>query len=154
MSLAWDGCRFCIKENLTCASVWAQCFVSIFSFTSSRQPSGIMMVVFSSANVETEAPESAGLAQTCRIRRDRWPAVCSGPDSPAGVAEGGKPSDSRSPVIGRMQLDGRTIPASRKKLNCMRLPQNPPICGGVAFPCQRMSYRDVIAEDGRRWRGV
>lgn len=67
MSLAWDGCRLCIKENLTYASVWAQCFVSIFSFKSSQQPSGIMMVVFSSANVETEAPESAGLAQACRI---------------------------------------------------------------------------------------
>lgn len=154
MSLAWDGCRLCIKENLTYASVWAQCFVSIFSFKSSQQPSGIMMVVFSSANVETEAPESAELAQACRIIRDRWPAVCSGPDSPAGVAEGGKPSDSRSPVIGRMQLDCRTIPASRKKLNCMRLPQNPPICGVVAFPHQGMSYRDVNAEDGKRQRGV
>lgn len=35
------------------------------------------MVVFSCANVETEAPESAELAQACRIRRNRWPAICS-----------------------------------------------------------------------------
>lgn len=76
MSLAGDGCRLCVKENLIYATIWAQCFVSIFSFKSSQQPSGIMMVVFSSANVETEAPESE-LAQACRIRRDRWPAICS-----------------------------------------------------------------------------